>query len=99
MSDHTKGPWDYFVGNANGRGLIRIEASHLSDDGGHHIASMPRGKESEANARLIASAPELYEALKEIESLGNDDYPHGEFSDRAVKAYRVAEELLKRLDP
>lgn len=55
----TPGPWDYFVGNANGRGLIRIEQQGT----GVHIASMPRGVVSEANARLIAAAPDLLAAL------------------------------------
>jgi hypothetical protein len=44
------GPWDYFIGNANGKGLIRIECQ------GRHIASMPRGKESEEFAKLIVDS-------------------------------------------
>lgn len=62
MADHTKGPWNYFVGNANGRGLIRIEV----DGTGEHIASMPRGNKSEDRARLMTAAPDLLEALKKI---------------------------------
>lgn len=38
---------NYFVGNANGRGLIRIEVEGT----GEHVASMPRGKMSEAYAK------------------------------------------------
>lgn len=34
---------DYFVGNSNGRGLIRIEGHGT----GEHVASAPRGAESE----------------------------------------------------
>lgn len=61
----TAGPWDYFVGNADGRGLIRIEVSgEAPKNCGQHIASMPRGAESEANARLIAAAPELLEVVE-----------------------------------
>lgn len=59
---HAPGPWDYFVGNANGRGLIRIEQSGT----GQHIASMQRGAVSGANARLIAAAPDLLAALEEL---------------------------------
>jgi hypothetical protein len=40
---------DIFVGNANGRGLIRIEEYGT----GEHIASMPRGVKSEAQANEI----------------------------------------------
>ena len=57
---HTPGPWDCFVGNADGRGLIRIEQYGT----GQHIASMQRGAVSEANARLIAAAPDLLEAMQ-----------------------------------
>ena len=60
---HTPGPWDYFVGNANGRGLIRIEAGNDSGKAGHHIASMPRGAESESNADLICKAVNSHEFM------------------------------------
>ncbi len=36
----------YFVGNANGRGLVRIEIDGSEENAGFHIASMTRGKES-----------------------------------------------------
>lgn len=77
--EHTQGPWTCFVGNANGRGLIRIESSSESPIPGKHICSMPRGGISEQNAQLIAAAPELYEALKEmykICDMSPDDAPH-----------------------
>lgn len=67
MSAHTPGPWDFFVGNANGKGLIRIEGHCDSPEAGHHIASMPRGDVSEANAQLIAAAPDMLAALQAIE--------------------------------
>jgi hypothetical protein len=57
---HTPRPWNYFVGDANGRGLIRIEQHNT----GEHIASMLRNEASEANARLIAAAPDLLAALQ-----------------------------------
>ena len=69
-SKHTPGPWCYFVGNSTGRGLVRIEAE------GRHIASMPRGEQSEADARLIAAAPELLTALKGLVDIyASDDAP------------------------
>jgi hypothetical protein len=52
----TAGPWDYFVGNANGRGLVRVEAAISSDDAGEHICSFPRGSKGEAHAALLAEA-------------------------------------------
>lgn len=61
---HTALPWNYFVGNANGRGLIRIEVdgSHPTE-AGEHIASMPRGKKSERRAALIVRAVNCHEDL------------------------------------
>lgn len=53
----TAGRWDCFVGNANGRGLIRIEAAGL------HIASLTRGAENEANALYICEAVNAHDAL------------------------------------
>lgn len=66
---YTPGPWDYFVGNANGRGLVRIETAHNAPVAGVHVASMTRGAESEANARLIAASPEAIQSVKDLLSL------------------------------
>lgn len=55
---HTPGPWEV----SEGRGFRSIKAS----DGGHVIAS-DQGEFTgnwEANARLIAAAPDLLEAAK-----------------------------------
>lgn len=52
----TAGPWDYFVGNANGRGLVRVEAALTSEDAGEHICSFPRGPKGEAHAALVTEA-------------------------------------------
>lgn len=49
----TPGPWDCFVGNANGRGLVRIETSGDAPAAGVHIASLPRGPQAEANGEYI----------------------------------------------
>ena len=43
---------NYFVGNANGRGLIRIEVEGT----GEHIASLTRSKRNEAWAHRIVQA-------------------------------------------
>lgn len=50
----------YFIGNANGRGLIRIEV----DGTGEHIASMPRGKKSEDYAAALVRAYNRAESLE-----------------------------------
>lgn len=69
MTQHTPGPWqavkDQFGGTV---GATRIDAAN-----GHAVAYArergPNGHDGEANARLIAAAPELLEALKELARL------------------------------
>lgn len=52
---HTAEPWDVYEGNANGKGLIRIEAGHESRDAGQHVVAFPRGNRPSANAdRVVA---------------------------------------------
>lgn len=63
---HTKGPW--YVTGKN----VRQESSDIVicniDDGGHCDDSviLISSQEQEVNAHLIASAPELLEAVKEL---------------------------------
>ena len=74
QAEHT--PWDYFVGNANGRGLIRIEVENT----GEHIASMPRGAKSEARAAHIVHCVNTHAALaarcRELEAAVQDMFKH-----------------------
>jgi hypothetical protein len=64
MSEHTPGPWRASMGD-----LLRV--MHGSDCicGVHRIGSRAGGRrseESEANARLIAAAPDLLAALQAV---------------------------------
>lgn len=63
MSKHTPAPWELSLG----RTIVGIRASNGSLD---VIAdcndTVPQGEERIANARLIAAAPELLEALQAI---------------------------------
>lgn len=61
----TPGALDYFVGNANGRGLIRIEACSESPEAGDHIASLTRTAKNEANAKHIVLCWNTHEELVE----------------------------------
>lgn len=64
MSAHTKGPWDFWSGY---NPYDKIEAQVTADGGDIVIASYNHLiSEGEANARLIAAAPELLEALQMI---------------------------------
>ena len=64
LSAHTPGPWAQDVyGSINDKtgNTIRVEGLALSS-----------GSEAKANARLIAAAPELLEALKEYIAAGEN---------------------------
>ncbi|HUT57335.1 MAG TPA: hypothetical protein VNA25_05620 [Phycisphaerae bacterium] len=59
MNGHTPGPWEWWPGTLGGV---------VSERNGNHIAVPARGMRREANARLIAAAPELLDMLKTIEN-------------------------------
>ncbi len=60
MSKHTPGPWRVTGPNVRaGHALLAIVCDHWADE------KTPE-PEKEANARLIAAAPDLLDALKEI---------------------------------
>lgn len=74
MNKHTSGPWNH-------NGLGRIYKGEIYACGQSHIATVAHEdswiteETSLANARLIAAAPEMYEALKMvIEHYGRDKY-------------------------
>lgn len=64
MSKHTPGPWDYWSGyNA----YDKVEAQITAEGGDIVIASYNHLiSEGEANARIMAAAPDLLEALEKI---------------------------------
>ena len=70
MTKHTPGPWRYSDQGVGPRGkslgIIVCTAKGLP------MFFMPRGKEElVANARLVAAAPELLEALKEVVAISD----------------------------
>ena len=69
-TQHTPGPWENLGTIVQAAGLISIDILPASapDRPVTHA-------EIEANARLIAAAPELLMALKEL--VGRHDRPHG----------------------
>ena len=99
MTKHTPGPWKAFPDNGN---LVR----NVAGGGGTvaHVQGHPAKYQTvkdyheivEANARLIAAAPELLEALEElidqcIHAEGSMDYNYGKFElERAEKAIAKA---------
>ncbi|MFK1194762.1 hypothetical protein ACIUYC_25725 [Pseudomonas aeruginosa] len=77
---YTPGPWDYWSGY---NPVDELEAQITTEDGDIVIASYNRQiPEGEANAKLLAAAPELLEALQDLDALRGPFPP----SDEAVEA-------------
>lgn len=99
MSKHTPGPWRVESADSNGANVVAIAQvawcgtnGRYGRDGSQTISA----EEARANARLIAAAPKLLNALKEMleytaslnSNQGFDEYDHP-----AVKqAYAVIRE-------
>jgi len=71
MSRHTEGPWVYDRRGENlvGRNGVRVRVY----GSGLSFSGLP-DDESKANARLIAAAPELLEALKDLVDACDGNY-------------------------
>lgn len=70
MSNHTPGPWSF----ENDAGIYHINAPHVG-----WVCET-----TERDARLIAAAPDMYEALRRMEVEFHDYHYHGCPSDRKV---------------
>ena len=111
MTEHTPGPWGVERQEdlcPDGNGYIwAIKAKRKSEeknaDGGwKHYVQNPAYANSEANARLIAAAPELLAALKDVaEQIAAYDYLYGENSGAIddAPALAVIRELYPCYDP
>ena len=80
MSKHTPGPWAIYV-NAPSDIVIR----KMSKDG-YELCSIARVSSGYANARLIAAAPELLEALQKIAGNTYDEWTNGAEAGRIARA-------------
>ena len=87
MSKHTKGPWDYI---SDTRDVI-VSRAGFNDV---LIAQLYKiGQDHEANARLIAAAPEMLELLKKCQSMLIGQ----EFKTRDSRVVDSIDELLIKL--
>jgi hypothetical protein len=84
MSKHTPGPWEWFGPNLLcGDERQSEDILKSADDGkpyGHHSALIEHHWDADvakANARLIAAAPDLLEALKKLDDFFETYRPEG----------------------
>ena len=65
-TNYTPGPWEAMT--PLGPGDYAVLSKSVNAGGNFHIATLPNGshKEAKANARLIAAAPEMAEALADL---------------------------------
>ena len=94
MVEHTPGPWEFSRGY-NGEFIVTVSPDNDIIFPDHEDDSV----EWEANARLIALAPKMYEALQEVASGGccqtegcSPDYPCCD----AMMAKAVLDELEEK---
>lgn len=97
MTHHTKGPWRvgeknilprWIMGRRNGRDVGVAEVLYDED-------CEPTLEEQEANSHLIAAAPELLEAVKEVERVLGKQY----FSDMAEgKVYESLRDAIAKAE-
>ncbi len=97
MSKHTPGPW-YATGKLTRYVEARIDGGLIQEvaacgptkaDGGY-------GPQQEANARLIAAAPDLLEALKELSRSFIGTYSDDQRSDDEINNHREHWERMAR---
>lgn len=84
MNKHTPGPWAIYV-NAPSDIVIR----KMSKDG-YELCSIARVSSGYANARLIAAAPELLEALRGMLALDEEHHQRGHCDDDVCAEVRKA---------
>lgn len=75
MNAHTPGLW-HFEESPLKTGWCVVTGNNYLADVHKHVGTSADDIQDEANARLIAAAPELFEALEELEALGSLEIPH-----------------------
>ena len=115
-AQHTPGPWTYEGDHTHRQFNIRMlghligtrdEAKHIctvNNLPSHVLANRDAGA-AEANARLIAAAPDMLEALRAIATYMRGDLTTDDFKSLRLKrgdmtgnVRRIAENVLTRID-
>ena len=94
MTKHTPGPWDFIVledydleGITFENGYVKRESYFICE-----IIEWNATAEDVANARLIAAAPQLLEALRRI--MNELGVPQPGYPQPVANAYEIAEEAI-----
>ena len=89
----TKAPWKLIDLRHQKNGQIRVE----SEVDYHHVCNViARTPGAEANARLIAAAPDLLEALDRIANGLEDEHDGEEFEVTFAHAQEIAREAISK---
>lgn len=99
MSKHTPGPWK--ACDNNGYSIWRITSHQYRAESASRTVAEVVGDsaETEANARLIAAAPEMYELIQQVADLQNprfDDAAYNELVTEMDRLAELAQELLAK---
>ena len=100
MSMHTQGPWEYFEQKAWGQdfmyGGVRVPGGFVIVNG----CAPGRSKEGNDNARLIAAAPAMLEALRLCEAVlaEHEQYDEGEPSRESEAAEAARDAIAQATD-
>jgi hypothetical protein len=65
LPDHTFGPW-WVDDRREAGGALQVQAKHRGEGSSYCVATVNHWDQPNANARLIAAAPDLLEALKRL---------------------------------
>ena len=92
--EHTKGKWMRGE-NSYGQPMVGIKVNEKYSKF-RGVALVCSSKEMEANARIIAAAPEMLEALIEIRNIKNITHAKGHFT-YSGQVQEIAKEAIKKL--
>ena len=96
----TPGPWyvrgdnDYAV-----RNIKNLEGTIICSFNRHTLSNMARGIKREANANLIAAAPDMYNALQAIANRIDSVYRMGTPTDIELTVRDMAKAALNKANP
>ena len=95
MSKFTPGPWKHYDAPN------QVEGDAILGPLRHHTQSIARvsrnPKEWKANAQVMAVAPELYEALKDLLTFCKEEYGHY-YSRKQVLVEKRAKQVLAKVE-